>query len=77
MKVMAIEQKSNLLEDFLRLVCLSGVLHVDKVRIVFALFLIRERRVVADPIVPNLKAMYVLFQIGMDIVEKPGMSYFE
>ena len=61
MKVMAIEKKEDLLENFLRLVRLSGVLHVDKVGIVFALFLIRERRVVADPIVPNLKAMYVLF----------------
>ena len=61
MKVMAMEKKEDLLENFLRLVRLSGVLHVDKVGIVFALFLIRERRVVADPIVPNLKAMYVLF----------------
>ena len=60
MKVMAIK-KRDLLEDFLRLVRLSRVLHVDKVRVVFALFLIRERRVVADPIVPNLKAMYVVF----------------
>ena len=61
MKLMAMEKKEDLLENFLRLVRLSGVLHVDKVGIVFALLLIRERRVVADPIVPNLKAMYVLF----------------
>ena len=61
MKVMAMEKKEDLLENFLRLVRLSGVLHVDKVGIVFALLLIRERRVVADPIVPHLKAIYVSY----------------
>ena len=60
----------DLLEDFLRLIRLSGVLHVNKVGIVFALFVISERRVVADPIVPNLEAIYISLQIGMDVVEK-------
>ena len=50
----------DLLEDFLRLIRLSGVLHVNKVRIVFALFVIRERRVVADPIVANLEVLQIL-----------------
>ena len=60
----------DLLEDFLRLIRLSGILHVNKVGIVFALFVIGERRVVADPIVPNLEAIYISLQIGMDVVEK-------
>merc|ERR1719397_1026506 len=46
-------QQQALVEDFLRLIRLSGVLHVNKVRIVFALLVIRERRVVANPIVTN------------------------
>ena len=50
----------DLLEDFLRLIRLSGVLHVNKVRIVFALFVIRERRVVADPIVTNLEIINIV-----------------
>ena len=64
----------DLLEDFLRLICLSGVLHVNKVGIVFALFIISERRVVADPIVPNLEAIHISFQIGMDVVEKAAVE---
>ena len=50
----------DLLEDFLRLIRLSGVLHVNKVRIVFAFLVIRERRVVADPIVTNLEVLQIL-----------------
>ena len=60
----------NLLEHFLRLICFSGVLHVNKVRIVFALFLIGERRVIADAIVANLEMLYILIQI--DDTSQPG-----
>ena len=60
----------DLLEHFLRLIRLSGVLHVNKVRIVFALFLIGERRVIADAIVANLEMLYILIQI--DDTSQPG-----
>ena len=53
----------DLLEDFLRLIRLSSILHVDKVRIVFALFVVGERRVVADPIVPNLKEIFIIVSV--------------
>ena len=53
----------DLLEHFLRLIRLSGVLHINKVRIVLALFLIGERRVIADAIVANLEMLYILNQI--------------
>ena len=48
------QSQKNSLKNFLWLISLPGVLHVDKVRVVFALLVVGERGVVADPIVSHL-----------------------
>ena len=60
----------DLLEHFLRLIRFSSVFHINEVRIVFALFLIGERRIIADAIVANLEMIYILIQI--DDTSQPG-----
>ena len=54
MVVVIIVNKKNSLKNFLWLISLPGVLHVDKVRVVFAFLVVGERGVVADPIVSHL-----------------------
>ena len=49
-----VNRKKNSLKNFLWLISLSGVLHVDEVRVVFAFLVVGERGVVADPIVSHL-----------------------
>ena len=48
------QSKKNSLKNFLWLISLPSVLHVDEVRVVFALLVVGERGVVADPIVSHL-----------------------
>ena len=52
--VIIVNRKKNSLKNFLWLISLSGVLHVDEVRVVFAFLVVGERGVVADPIVSHL-----------------------
>ena len=46
--------QKNSLKNFLWLISLPGVVHVDEVRVVFALLVVGERGVVTDPIVSHL-----------------------
>ena len=52
--VIIVNRKKNSLKNFLWLISLPGVLHVDEVGVVFALLVVGERGVVADPIVSHL-----------------------
>ena len=49
-----VNRKKNSLKNFLWLISLPSVLHVDEVRVVFAFLVVGERGVVADPIVSHL-----------------------
>ena len=52
--VIIVNRKKNSLKNFLWLISLPSVLHVDEVRVVFALLVVGERGVVTDPIVSHL-----------------------